>query len=380
MADAAVAGAHVLVVEVPGWWLERVAVEQAVAARGWRPAVAPADADVLLVCGAPGAALSEVVDRLWDQLPGPRARVEMSAVEDASTAVEAAADWLRDGRRQDRDARSRAREPSVEAPDAGLGHGDMGGMGHADMGGMGGMDHGDMGMAPGGIPLAGGGEDRDGLEMDVLRVPLGPVLPHWPAGLVVRCSLSGDVVTGAEVEVLAAAGRPSARPAATRSAPDRPRVEAARRCDGVSRLLAVAGSDHAAAEARRARDELLSGAEHGATLCRLDRLHRRVTRSRTLRWMLRGLGPLDGAALAARSLPASAGGDVHDRLVAMLERARSPVGEASVETPSATAVQTVAVLAALPALVTGLDLAAARLVVASLDPDIAAHVHGQIRV
>ncbi len=63
----------------------------------------------------------------------------------------------------------------------------------------------DMEMAPSGIPLAEGGEDRDGLEMDVLHLPLGPVLPHWPAGLVLRCALQGDVVVEATAEVLAAA-------------------------------------------------------------------------------------------------------------------------------------------------------------------------------
>ncbi|WP_143553999.1 hypothetical protein [Serinicoccus sp. CUA-874] len=41
--------------------------------------------------------------------------------------------------------------------------------------------------------------------MDVLKVRLGPVLPYWPAGLVLHCSLQGDVVTEARAEVLGAA-------------------------------------------------------------------------------------------------------------------------------------------------------------------------------
>ena len=49
-------------------------------------------------------------------------------------------------------------------------------------------------MSPDGIPLAEGAEDRDGLEMDVLHLPLGPVLAHWPAGVVLRVTLHGDVV------------------------------------------------------------------------------------------------------------------------------------------------------------------------------------------
>ncbi len=62
------------------------------------------------------------------------------------------------------------------------------------------MDHGDMEMAPGGIALAEGDEDRDGLEMDVLVHPLGPLLDRWPGGLELRTRLHGDVV--AQVEVL----------------------------------------------------------------------------------------------------------------------------------------------------------------------------------
>src|SRR5699024_755889 len=72
---------------------------------------------------------------------------------------------------------------------------------HEGHGGHGGMD-----MAPGGIPLAQGGDDRHGLEMDVLHLALGPVLPFWPAGLVLRCSLQGDVVVGAEAAVIDGGG------------------------------------------------------------------------------------------------------------------------------------------------------------------------------
>ncbi len=67
-----------------------------------------------------------------------------------------------------------------------------------------GMDHGAMDMpAPGGIPLATGSEnDRDGLEMDELSVSLGPVLPSWPAGLVLRCVLHGDLIADASVQTM----------------------------------------------------------------------------------------------------------------------------------------------------------------------------------
>jgi hypothetical protein len=92
-----------------------------------------------------------------------------------------------------------------------------------------------------------------------------------------------------------------------------------------------------------------------------------VSRSTSLRWLLRGLGRIDDGALAEHALPEELSGDVHDRLVAMLRRARD---DAAGEDDDNSAEPT-AVLAALAALVTGLDLAAARLVVASIDPDTA---------
>ena len=93
------------------------------------------------------------------------------------------------------------------------------------------MDHGDMdhgSMSPDGIPLAEGAEDRDGLEMDAIHLPLGPVLRHWPAGVVLRLTLHGDVVADAEVTRLdarrTAARRRRAHP--RRPAPRRSRVGA----------------------------------------------------------------------------------------------------------------------------------------------------------
>lgn len=68
---AATRRVHVLTVEVRGNWVLRAAVERRVAARGWCAAVSPADADLLAVCGMPGSELGEVVERIWDQLPGP---------------------------------------------------------------------------------------------------------------------------------------------------------------------------------------------------------------------------------------------------------------------------------------------------------------------
>ena len=204
-----------------------------------------------------------------------------------------------------------------------------------------------MDMFPGGIPLAGGGEDRDGLEMDVLKVRLGPVLPHWPAGLVLHCSLQGDVVTEARAEVLGGAGEAGDEP--------NPR---ARALDNIVSVLVLAGWEHAAAQARRLRDAALGTGDGPVDLSGLVQLQRRVRRARVLRWSLRGLRPLTEEEVCHQGLPADTAGDTFDRLVRMVDR--SATGTGLDDRPAVRAEH-------LGRLVVGLDLAAARLVLASLD-------------
>ncbi len=374
---------HVLVVEVPGWWSTRVATQQQLSARGWAEASSPADADVLLVCGCPGARLEAAVGQVWDQLPGPRSRERAEAPADVADALDRAAAVLTDTDRQRRDARDRDRpddesdqqttgdpradadEGSDEEPEADA-HEDSHEM--PNMGDMGDMD---MDMAPGGIPLAGGGDDRDGLEMDVLQVPLGPVLPCWPAGLVLRCSLQGDVVVAAEVEVLPAG---SAAPAPDLSS----RAVVARLCDQARQVLELSGWGTASQQAARVRDDLLTGADAAACLARLGRLRATVERSRLLRWSLRDLG----RARAAHGTvvgPAAPVGDVHDRLLSFLRSAGDLLDELRDDEPDhqpgdqpkASSRGAGTDPDELPDLVTGLDLAAVRLVVASVAPDTA---------
>ena len=394
---------HVLLVEVPGWWPTRVAAQQELWARGWPEASSPADADVLLVCGRPGDRLDAAVGLVWEQLPGPRAMERAKDPADVAGALDRAVTALADTEQQRRDARDRDRpDQKAEQPEddsggqedvpegthdmsgadhedmdhedmdhkdmdhgdmSGMDHGDMSGMDHGDMSGMdhGDMDHGDMDMAPDGIPLAGGGEDRDGLEMDVLQVPLGPVLPCWPAGLVLHCSLQGDVVVAAEVEVLPAG---SAAPDADRS----PRTVAARLCDQAGQVLELSGWGAAAQQAGQVRDELLAGDDLTDGRAALERLRARVGRSRVLRWSLRDLGRASAAGDGTGAPPAPPGGDVHDRLLSLLRSA----GDHLLDDPDGTlgpSGWTGIDPHELPPLVTGLDLAAVRLVVASLAPD-----------
>ncbi|WP_293003946.1 hypothetical protein [Mycobacterium sp.] len=220
-----------------------------------------------------------------------------------------------------------------------------------------------MDMAPAGIALAEGGDDRDGLDMDVLHVRLGPVLRYWPAGLVVRCSLQGDVLTEAEAWVVdTASGNRNPAPESRDDA-------AARQCDHVVDLLALAGLPRAAAIARTARDALLAEptVAHGRSL--LDSLHDRLRGSRLLRWSLRDIASLTAEDCERLELPAALAGDCYDRLLTRVDLARqglfNPLALNEFHASSTRAVDV------LPHLVSALDLATARLAIASLGIDTA---------
>lgn len=364
LARLAVRHAHLLVIEVPGNWLTRVAVERLAGVRGWRLAVSPADADILAVCGSPGPELALVVARLWEQLPGPRARIDVTGPELVAAALDQAEAALRDTPRQRRD--SVARDGRGPDDDNALAH---------------------------------GSEDRDGLEMDVLHVRLGPVLPDWPAGLVLRAQLHGDLIAEARAGVVDAGPGPAGGAHAVGGGPSgevRPADAAelaAQRCDNVARLLALAGWPDAAQRARVVRDRLLAG-ERSAATTELARLRRRVRRSWPLHWSLQRVGPLPPDELARLGLAPDLTGDVWDRLNGMLDRALlaaggpsgvvagAPAGVAGgpagvvagapapvvVGTPVGVAVGLpVTPPAAVASVVSGWDLATARLIVASLD-------------
>ncbi|WP_338748308.1 hypothetical protein [Janibacter alittae] len=374
----AVRSAHVLIVEMPGHWTTRVHVERVVRAWGWHPAVAPADADLLIVCGAPGPQMAPLVERVWGQLPGPRAQATVTAPAEVIPALGRAQAALLDQRGQWEDARDRAIEPDVEHGDTGHGdvdhgemdHGDMdhGDMDHGDMD-HGDMDHGDMDMKPGGIPLAEGSEDRDGLEMDVLHVSLGPLLPHWPAGLVLDCSLQGDVVVAAK-----AAWILGDVVGAHESDAYRPGTAGAVRLDNVATVLALAGWVAAATSAWRLRDDVLGAQDPHALRPEIERLRRRVARNRLLRWSLRRVRPIDAAELAERTWPRMWEGDVHDRLMSALDRASASLATSerrrgALDGSAGMAGPAVDVTEVLPQVVHGLDVATARLAIASLDLD-----------
>lgn len=264
---------HLLIVECPGSWRVRAAVEGFARSGGWPLAASPAAADLLVVCGRPSPALAEQVDRVCEQLPGPRSRVLVVRPEDVARDLGGARDALLDDAVQRADALARA----DEAGGMDVGGMDMGGM---DMGGM---------ELPGGLGMAGQGPDRDGLQLDVLHVQLGPLLPDWPAGLRAALDLQGDVVVGARMSALPAVGALEPPPGA---------VDA---LDRVARVLRLAGSRHAG-RAQELRDRALAGATDTGGCADLARA---VGRDRVLRWSLRGL-------------PAAGGRDLWQQLLDLL--------------------------------------------------------------
>ncbi|KLI95379.1 hypothetical protein ABZ114_11775 [Streptomyces albidoflavus] len=383
---AALARPAVLTAVLPGATRARLAVERELRARRWPRALSPAAADLLVVVGRPGEDGPAWLEGTWQALAEPRAMVRVEEAADAVAALDAGhAALLRDGRREGTAARGP--RPHDVSPATGPGHT------HADH--MAAHSH-DTPMLISGLPLADRADDRDGLRLDRLHVPFGPVLPDWPAGLVVRLALQGDVVqevTGVELVPAAPAPRPAFwdepwRRAAA-GAPVTRGEAARRRCaahlDSLGRLLAVADWPDAATRARRLRDAALTDAPADELAYATRRLTRRVGRSRTLRWLTSGIGllPREPALAAGVGGPAlEADGDVWRRTVRWLaEAARDaeacedprplppddpygPRGDLTGEQPPSRAL-----LDVLPALLHGAELAAARLTLASLDPD-----------
>lgn len=333
---AAAACPQVLLVPVPGEGARHRAAEQALDELGWGRAAGPAQADVLLECGAVGPQLAGPVEVAWGAMPGPRARCRWVGGDVREVLREAQA-GLADRAGQRDDARTRPPPPLSAAQAAPSGH-DEPDQDEADAPGHGGgrdMDHdmdmgdgGDMDMGmdlPGGLVMADRLQDRDGLRLEGLHLTLGPLLPAWPAGLLLAVTLSGDVVVQAGVRLL------DPRPELAPDLDDR-----ARAFDLLARLLEAAGWQDGAVRARRARTD-------GGVGAAADDLLRRLRRARLLRWALRDLPGPGGVDLVAHL----------DRLVAA---ARGGAGPRPV--PPGDLVEAV----------TGLELGSASLVVAAFGP------------
>ncbi len=338
--------------------------------RGWRQAWSPADADILAICGDRDWEFAPIVDNLWAEMPGPRAQLMLTSPGEIPNALDQAAEHLADVRHQNQDAQQRAAQPafpgtqSAEHDDAEHEHDhsqmehdhdelehDHGEMEHGEMAHGEHHDHGGMDMTVKGLPLAQGGEDRDGLEMDELHVPLGPVLPCWPAGLVLDCTMQGDVVVDAEASILGKDQQ--ARPDA---------AHAALRCDGIMALLQLVGAPDLAGRARKLRDGVLHS-DWGAARYDLEKLCRRIRNSRMLRWSLHGVLAISQSDQIHYDLPESTRGDAYDRLRTALAITQREINDdAAVSHQNSTVPwQT------LPKLLIGSELATVRLAVASLN-------------
>ncbi|AWK07694.1 hypothetical protein DDQ41_00790 [Streptomyces spongiicola] len=434
----------VLLVTMPGATRERLAVEAELTGRGWPSAPGPAAAAGLVVAGRAGGA--QWLGDLWNGMPRPRAYVAVAHAGDAPHALDLLGRLLSSGREGDapravsagaprgapgqgggdgpdhhpgapgsgaretpgdedgrsgrggqegRDGRGQARgqgrgqgQGRKQGRALGLGLGQGRGQGQGQ-----GQGHGGHRGGVAGLPMAGRADDRDGLRLDRLHLPLGPALADWPAGLVLDVALQGDVLQSAEAHPWEAApagrypfwGEPWLRAAGgeavTRGAAERRRC--ASHLDSVGRFLAVSGWPRPAARARRLRDRLLQGAAAGELAPEVLRLTRGVARSRTLRWLTRGLGELPAG--RARELgvtgPAlAADGDVHARLRVWLgEIERSvhgmddPRALTGVDGPrgrlDGPRPPSRLLLAALLPLLPGAEFACARLILASFDPD-----------
>lgn len=330
-----------LIVPALGGRAVRLAVERLTREWGWDQATAPAEADLLVVCGTPDAALAAALERVWAQLPSPRARVDLRSVDHVAAELGEARARLAD------DLAHRA--VTSHTVDDGRG------------------DH-PVCEEAGGLPMADRAPDRDGLTLDQLHLTLGPVLADWPAGLAVRLTLQGDVVQSAQVDVARAPSVPARTVDGARGDGRCARLPgddppAAAALDGLARLLAVCGAATAARTARRLRDDLLAGTLDDAEL---RRFARRLRRSRTLRWATDGVGRLD-------ERHGELGGDATRRWHRWLDTAEG----ARVAADPAEGARTA--LAELPGLLAGTELAVARVVVASLDPDLDALVLGPTR-
>ncbi|GAA2752598.1 hypothetical protein [Amnibacterium kyonggiense] len=120
LASLALLRVHVLVVGLPGYPVLRLRAEAAVRARSWVVTTAPADADLLLVCGTQDPEVAAAVDALWWRVPAPRARRTIGSAEELEDALDSAARVLGDRELQRRAAEHRGPAP-VATPEGAFG-------------------------------------------------------------------------------------------------------------------------------------------------------------------------------------------------------------------------------------------------------------------
>ncbi|GHB30985.1 hypothetical protein GCM10010306_024770 [Streptomyces umbrinus] len=409
---AAVSRPGVLLAVSPGATRQRLAVEAELARRGWVCVGGPTEADLFVILGdregedeAEGeGGEGDWVAALWQGIPAPKARVWVTDPGRVADALDSGlADLVRGEHGNDHapdapDAHHALHEhhehhehqQNGDHPTPPSDHG-----GHDMHGGHHGHAGHHMGLVEG-LPMPDRADDRDGLRLDVLHVPLGPVLADWPAGLILRLTLQGDLVQEATVEPVTTP--PSPHPPfwdepwlRAASGEHISRGDAARRLcaahlDSLGRFFAVAGWNDMAARTRHARDRALAGAAAAELTSLVRPLIRRAQRSRTLRWLTTGLGTLPAEQARQRGVTGPAlvaDGDAYNRMLVWLDAVGRSAADCDV-TEALDPAEVVgprgrldtpvppskAMLDSLPKLLKGTEFACARIIVASLDPDL----------
>lgn len=268
----------------------------------------PRQANVLLVAGAIPESLGEALQQVHDSMSHPRCTVlagpEASGgdvgelLPDAVVAADerSLVDAILRTHRElltHRRASEGALLPDVDpAPWRGEGPYGQGGSGMT-------------GGTPYGRPMAGLADDRDGLRLDVVSLPVGPFFPRFPPGLTLEIQWAGDIVVEASVGpnpfVGGDAGAPDGSPLL------RPFVRALTEPVPIAELELA----RARAHLRWLADALLAHGLH-ALGCRalalagglgpddsgvVLRLGRTLEWTQVLRWSTRGVGRLEAAAV-----------------------------------------------------------------------------------
>ncbi|MEV2197797.1 hypothetical protein AB0I02_43505 [Streptomyces phaeochromogenes] len=405
---AAVSRPGVLLAVSPGATRQRLAVEAELTRRGWACVSGPAEADLFVILGdREGDGEGEVgesdwVAGLWQGIPAPKARVWVTDPWRAADALDSGlADLQRGEQKRDDDPahddpahdEHHEHHEHQQNGDHPAPHSDHGG--HDTHGGHHGHAGHNMGLVEG-LPMADRADDRDGLRLDVLHVPLGPVLADWPAGLILRLALQGDIVQEVTAEPVAAPpsphppfwNEPWLRAAGGEhvSRGDAARRLCAAHLDSLGRFFAVAGWDDMAARTRHVRDRALAGAAAAELTSLVRPLIRRAQRSRTLRWLTAGLGTLPAEQARQRGVTGPAlvaDGDAYSRMLVWLDAVGRSAADCDV-TEALDPAEVVgprgrldtpvppskAMLDSLPRLLEGTEFACARIIVASLDPDL----------
>jgi Respiratory-chain NADH dehydrogenase, 49 Kd subunit len=176
----------------------RSAIHQLRLAEGIRIVPTPRHAAVLLLVGTLTDAATDSITQVHDQMAGPRVTIAWGHPEPTAVRVRAATDGGVDEiteliRRHFRNVVTGVIAPEPRwLPD----------VDQVEWRGVGPYGHGGAGMTGGtpyGRPLALRAPARDGLELDVLPITVGPWFPGLPAGLALRISFQGDIAQVVEV-------------------------------------------------------------------------------------------------------------------------------------------------------------------------------------